>query len=257
MPALACAGLAGRHFGAGAGTLRILRRGTEGHISRSSDRRLCGRCRCGRRCAGLAGRYFGAAACTQRVWRRRTERRLSRSSGAHDPRTCSQPPPIPATPPHPRGCPAPYLATRRRTLLLSRSAHRASLHIFPSAADRPPAAGRPGGWPGAVQPRNSLLCSPQNAPRPRAGSAAGAPEVAPPPRCARAARLRWPTACRWPGGDTLRSAASRACVCATASSDPGRSLSMRSCKSLSWSTPSTNSCRFRRSHRQPSPSPAR
>ena len=61
------------------------------------------------------------------------------------------------------------------------------------------------------------------------------PDVAPPPRCWRAARLRWPTACRWPGGDTLRSAASRACIFATASSAPGRSLSMRSCKALSWS----------------------
>ena len=42
--------------------------------------------------------------------------------------------------PHPRGRPAPRLATRRRTLLLSRSAHRAPLHLFPSAADRPPVA---------------------------------------------------------------------------------------------------------------------
>ena len=63
-----------------------------------------------------------------------------------------------------------------------------------------------------------------------------APDVAPPPRCCRAARLRWPTACRWPGGDTLRSSASRACIFATASSDSGRSLSMRSCEALSWST---------------------
>ena len=35
----------------------------------------------------------------------------------------------------------------------------------------------------------------------------GAPDIAPPPRCWRATRLRWPTACRWPGGDTLRSPA--------------------------------------------------
>jgi len=43
-----------------------------------------------------------------------------------------------------------------------------------------------------------------------------------------ASRLRWPTACKWPGGDTLRSPASPACIFATASSDPGRSFSMRS-----------------------------
>ena len=72
------------------------------------------------------------------------------------------------------------------------------------------------------------LCSSQNAPRIRTGGSAGAPDVAPPPRCWRATRLRWPTACRWPGGDTLRSPASPACIFATASSDPGRSLSMRS-----------------------------
>ena len=35
--------------------------------------------------------------------------------------------------------------------------------------------------------------------------------------------------------DTLRSAARRACICAAASSDPGRSLSTRSCKALSRS----------------------
>ena len=68
---------------------------------------------------------------------------------------------------------------------------------------------------------------------PRASAAA--PDVAPPPRGWRAARLRWPTACRWPGGDTLRSAASRPCIFATASADPGRSLSMRSRTTLSWS----------------------
>ena len=54
------------------------------------------------------------------------------------------------------------------------------------------------------------------------------------PRCCAASALparhstRWPTACKWPGGDTLRSPASSACIFATASSDPGRSLSMRS-----------------------------
>ena len=54
-------------------------------------------------------------------------------------------------------------------------------------------------------------------------AAAGTPDVAPPARGWRAARLRWPTACRWPGGDTLRRPASPACIFAIASSDPGRS----------------------------------
>ena len=170
-------------------------------------RRLGGWLPCRRRRAGLAGRHFGGGAGTRRVPRRRTERRISRSSGAPDPRTCSQPPPIPAAAPHSRGCPAPRLAPRRWTLLLSRSAHRAPLHLFPSAADRPLAAGRPGGWSGAVQPGSSLLCSSQNAPRLRTGYAAGAPDVAPPPRCWRA-----------PLG--LRAGA-------IFGLDPGRSLSMR------------------------------
>ena len=92
-----------------------------------------------------------------------------------------------------------------------------------------------GGGPEPFQLGSSLLCSSQNAPRLRTGCAAGGPDVAHPPRCWRAARLRWPTACRWPGGDTLRSPASPACIFATASSDPGRSLSMRSRTALSWS----------------------
>ena len=182
------------------------------------------------RAQAVAGRHCGAGAGPRRVPRRRTARRISRGSGAHDPRTCSQPPPIPAAAPHSRGCPAPHLATRRWTLLLSRSALRAALHLFPSAADRPPVASRRGRWPGAVQPGSALLCSSQNAPRLRTGCSAGAPDVAPPPRCWRATRLRWPTACRWPGGDTL---AGR-CRCAHA----------RRCRGL----PSTISCRFRRSH---------
>ena len=82
-------------------------------------------------------------------------------------------PPIPATTAHSRGCPAPRLGTRRRTLLLSRSAHRASLHLFPSAANRPPAAGRPGRWPGAVQSPVGVRSPSQNAPRPRTGFTRG------------------------------------------------------------------------------------
>ena len=106
---------------------------------------------------------------------------------------------------------------------------------LPICCNRPPVARRRGRWPGAVQPGSTLLCSSQNAPRLRSGCSAGAPDVAPPPRCWRAARLRWPTACRWPGGDTLRSPASRPCIFATASPDPCWSLSMRSCTALSWS----------------------
>ena len=91
--------------------------------------------------------------------RRWTARSISRGSGAPNPRTYSPPPPIPAAAPHSRGGPAPRLATRRWTLLLSRAALRAALHLFPSAADRPPVAGRRGRWPGAVQPQ-SLMWSP-------------------------------------------------------------------------------------------------
>ena len=54
------------------------------------------------------------------------------------------------------GCPAPRLATRRRALLLSRSALRAPLRLLPFSADRPPPAGRPGRRRGPVQLH--LLC---------------------------------------------------------------------------------------------------
>ena len=145
-------------------------------------RRLGGWLPCRGSRTGLAGRHFGAGADTRLVPRRRTARRISRSSGAPEPRTCAQSPPIPAAAPHSRGCPAPHLATRRRTLLLSRSALRAALHLFPSAADRPPVASRRGRWPGAVQSRVVVLCSSQKAPRLRTGCSAGAPAVAPPPR---------------------------------------------------------------------------
>ena len=54
-----------------------------------------------------------------------------------------------------------------------------------------------------MTPTEQMYC--ELAPRPRVGSAAGAPNVAPPPRCCRAARLRSPTACRWPGGTPFAS----------------------------------------------------
>ena len=224
-----------RYFGAGAGTWRVPWRRTERRVRWSSGRGFGGWLLCARRCAGLADRHCGGEVGARRVPRRRTARRISRCSGAHDPRFCSQPPPIHAAAPYSGGGPTPRLATRRRTLLLSRSALRASLHLFPSAADRPPVASRPGRWPGAVQPQSPVRSSSPNAPRLRTGCSAGAPDVALPARGWRATRLRWPTACRWPGEDTLRSAASRACIFATASSDPGRSLSMRSRTTLSWS----------------------
>ena len=87
-------------------------------------------------------------------------------------------------------------------------------------ADRPPAASRSGRWPGAVQPQSALLCSSQNAPRPRTGCAAGGPDVAPHVRCCRSARRRLAGGQR----NTLRIAARRACIFAAASSDPGRGL---------------------------------
>ena len=51
-------------------------------------------------------------------------------------------------------------------------AHRAPLQLVPFAGDRPSAAGRPGGWPGTGKPQVGLLCSSQNAPRPRTDCAA-------------------------------------------------------------------------------------
>ena len=117
-----------------------------------------------------------------------------------------------------------------------------------------------GGWPGAVQPQSAVRSSPQNAPRPRVGCAAGATDVAPPPRCCRAARLRWPTACRWPAGThctwwrswTGRTGGFAAPRAERASSLPPhqnlagrcRRAHARRCRGLT----STNSCRFRRSH---------
>ena len=154
-----CAGLTGRHFGAGAGTWRVPWRRTEQRVRWSSGRRRGGWLLCARRCAGLADRHCGGEVGARRVPRRRTARRISRGSDAHDPRFCSQPPPIHAAAPYSGGGPARRLATRRCTLLLSRSALRAALHLFPSAADRPPVARRRGRWPGAVQPQ-SLMWSP-------------------------------------------------------------------------------------------------
>ena len=95
------------------------------------------------------------------------------------------------------GGPAPRLATRRRTLLLSRSALRAPLHLVPSAADRPRAAGRPGRWPGAVQPRVGVLCSSPHAPRPRAGFRLGSRARAINNRAPRSIRRSWRAGREW------------------------------------------------------------
>ena len=86
---------------------------------------------------------------------------------------------------------------------------------------------------GGPEPSNLVLrCFAHHRMRHGYGPAAPpeASDVAPPPRGWRATRLRWPAACRWPGGDTL---AGR-CRCAHA----------RRCRGL----PSTIPCRFRRSH---------
>ena len=110
-----------------------------------------------------------------------------------------------------------------------------ALHLVPSAADRPPVARRRGGWPGAVQPQSPVRSSSPNAPRLRTGCSAGAPDVALPARGWRATRLRWPTACRWPGGDTLRQRREPTVHLRYRLFRPGWSLSMRSCAALSWS----------------------
>ena len=109
------------------------------------------------------------------------------AGGAHSPRFCPQPPPIPATAPHYCGCPATRLASRRWTLLLSRSAQPGAAAPLPicsrsTTCCRPP----PGRWREPVQLTPSLLCPSQLAPRPWVGCAAGTPHVAPPPRCWRA-----------------------------------------------------------------------
>ena len=78
-------------------------------------------------------------------------------------------------------------------------------------------------------------------------SAAGVPDVAPPPRGWRAARLRWPTACRWPGGIPFAAPrAQRASSLPPLQTRAGRCrcAHARRCRGL----PSTISCRFRRSH---------
>ena len=79
---------------------------------------------------------------------------VSTGAAAHTARDSAHSPhqsPPRATAPHSCGCPATRLASRRRTLLLSRSSHRAPLHFFLSAAHRPPVASRRRRRPGPVQ----------------------------------------------------------------------------------------------------------
>ena len=85
-----------------------------------------------------------------------------------------------ATAPHSCGCSAPRLATRRRTLLLSRSALRAPAAPIPICCRSTTCCRSPRGRPGAVQSPVIVFCSSPNAPRPRTGSAAGGPDVVPP-----------------------------------------------------------------------------
>ena len=158
-----------------------------------------------------------------------------RSNGAHDPRVRPQLPPIPAAAPHSRGCPAPRLATRRGRCCYRdplsggrcTSSHLLQIdHLLPVAQ---------GGGP---EPSNLQLAwrsPPQNAPAATDRAAAGATDVAPPPHSCRAARLRWPTACRWPAGTHFAAPRAERCIFAAASSELGRSLSTRSCKALSRS----------------------
>ena len=113
--------------------------------------------------------------------------------------------------------------------------------LFPSAADRPPVASRRGGEGGGVAPSRLIWLSAdllttecatatdrlrRQSPRCSASSAL-------PPRRSTALADSLQVARR----ETLRSAARPACIFASASSDPARSLSMRSCtaKALAWS----------------------
>ena len=123
------------------------------------------------------------------------------------------------------GCPAPRLATRRRALLLSRSALRAPLRLLPFSADRPPPAGRPGRRPEPVQPTSTALpiaaCATATGRlRRRSAQCSATSELL--------ARRSTPLADAWQVAvarrDALRIAAHRACIFAAASSDPGRGL---------------------------------
>ena len=112
-----------------------------------------------------------------------------------------------ATAPHSRGCPATRMATRRWTLLLSRSTHRAPLPPPPIFCRSTTSCRSPRAAARTCSITSTLLCPSQLAPRQRVGCAAGTPHVAPPRSCWRAARLGSPTACRWtwPGGTPFAS----------------------------------------------------
>ena len=76
---------------------------------------------------------------------------------------------------HSRRRPAPGVAARSGTLLLSRSDLRPALYLRPSAAARPPAAGRSGRRRGPGKSPRSLLCTSPPAAPGRTGYATGVP----------------------------------------------------------------------------------
>ena len=178
----------------------------------------------------------------------------SAGAAAHTPpRTCSQPPPIPAAAPHSRGGPAPHLATRRRAAAVIATRSPGGAAPLPICCRSTTCCQSPRA---VARSHPTWLCAAlliiecatatdrllRRSPRFSASSAL-------PPRHSTAladslqvVRRGYTSQPREP-----REPSGHPCIFATASSDPGRSLSMRSRTAMS-SSPVNDSCRLRRSH---------